>query len=314
MMFRNAFRLFGANFSLVWKNLSYKLIVILAFSGIMVAFSVTIIKQLISADIFKQMGALLGDMSSLSLLEFSKQVVQIVQEIVDVVALTFGDLVVNYIGIIVSLFLMFLFINMAELPMTEVIKGHMSSLSKFGFCGAYLRNFWRAFKQSLVLIIIKIPFWAIIGVSGYYILNLMTISSLWSVLSPMLFVMIVALLISIKNTIFACFTPYLCLHDCGAYHALSKGVDIVSHRFYRTWSNNIVYILLAFIINFVCARYTFGVSLLLTLPATIVFHNIFNMVVYYESQGMRYYIDSMTIMRTKDFCEQDSPKQAKNVI
>ena len=69
-----------------------------------------------------------------------------------------------------------------------------------------------------------------------------------------------------------------------------------------------------FVINFVCARYTYGVALLVTLPMTIVFYNIFNMVVYYESQGMRYYIDSSTIVKTKEFAEQDSAEDAKLVI
>ena len=314
MMLRNAFRVFGANFSLVWKNLAYKMLIILIFSGIIVAFGMKLIETLESAGFFSAFSQFWGSTASLSTLEFSKGIVSLLNDFFDIVIANFSGLSINLIGIVLSFFLMIVFINMAELPMAEVIKWHMSSLSKFSFCGAFLSNFWRATKQALVLFVIKLPFWAIIMVSGFYILNLMTVSSLWAILSPMLFVLLVAVVFSIKNTIFACFTPYLCLHDCGIFHALKKGVQIVSRRFYRTWSNNIMFVVLAFVLNFVCAQYTFGVALLLTLPSTIVFHNVFNMVVYYESQGMRYYIDPMTIMRTKDFSEQDSAKKARNVI
>lgn len=314
MMLRNAFRVFGANFSLVWKNLSYKLLTILIFSSIIVAFSVKLIEILENAGFFNAFSDFWGNMASLSTLDFSNGIVSIINDFFDIMIANFSVLSLNIIGIVLAFFLMLVFVNMAELPMTEVIKWHMSSLSKFSFCGAFLSNFWRATKQALVLLVIKLPFWAIIIVTGFFVLKLMALSSLWAILSPMLFVLIIAIVFSIKNTLFACFTPYLCLHDCRIFTALKKGVQIVSRRFYRTLSNNIMFVLLAFVLNFVCAQYTFGVALLLTLPATVVFHNVFNMVVYYESQGMRYYIDPMTIMRTKDFSEQDSAKKARNVI
>ncbi len=314
MNLRNAFRLLGMNFSLVWKNLAYKLIIIAIFGGIMVGFGLDIISTLSASGFFESFGQFWGNMVTMNTQEFSTQIVSLLNSFVDIIVNNAGALALNIVGVCVAFILGCIFMNMANLPMADVIKGHMSSLSRFGFCGAYLRDFWRSLKQAIILFVVRLPFWAIIAVSGYYILNLMTLSSLWAVLSPMLFIILAVIVLSIENTLFSCFTPYLCLHQVGTFRALQMGVYTVSKRFYRTWSNYIVYVLLAFVINFVCARYTYGVALLVTLPMTIVFYNIFNMVVYYESQGMRYYIDSSTIVKTKEFAEQDSAEDAKLVI
>ena len=314
MMLRNAFRLLGTNFSLVWKNLAYKLIVILVFGGMMAGFGINIIKTLSEADFFVEFGKFWGDMVTMNTLELSRAVVDLLGSGVDIIVSNIASLSINLIGVCVAFILLCIFINMAQLTMTDVIKGHMSSLSKFGFCGAYLRNFWTSLKQSILLFIVKLPFWAVLAISGYFILNLMVVNSVWAILSPMIFVLVAIIVISIQNTVLACFSPYLSLHNAGVCESLNKGVEIVSRRFYRTWSSNIVFVLLAFVVNFVCARYTFGVALLVTLPATIVFNAIFNMVVYYESQGMRYYIDSSTIVVSKEFGDLDSVKNAKYVI
>ena len=314
MALRNAFRLLGTNFSLVWKNLAYKLIVFAVFGGIMVAFGLHIVETLKSAGFFDDLSEFWSNMFAMSTLEFNIALVDLLNSGADIVISNLASLSLNLIGICVAFIILCVFVNMAQLPMTDVIKGHMSSLTKFGFCGAYLRNFWNSLKQGIVLFLVKLPFWAIIVVSGYYVLNLMTLSSIWAILSPMLFALIAIIVISIQNTVFACFTPCLALHNCGVFKALNMGGKTVSKRFYRTWSNNIVFVVFAFVINFVCARYTYGVSLLVTLPATIVMNTIFNLVVYYESQGMRYYIDSNTIIYSKEFSEQDKAKVAKYVI
>ena len=314
MALRNAFRLLGTNFSLVWKNLSYKLIVFAVFGGIMVAFGLHIVETLKSAGFFNDLSEFWSNMFAMSTLEFNIALVDLLNSGADIVISNLASLSLNLIAICVAFIFLCVFVNMAQLPMTDVIKGHMSSLTKFGFCGAYLRNFWNSLKQGIVLFLVKLPFWAIIVVSGYYVLNLMTLSSIWAILSPMLFALIAIIVISIQNTVFACFTPCLALHNCGVFKALNMGGKTVSKRFYRTWSNNIVFVVFAFVINFVCARYTYGVSLLVTLPATIVMNTIFNLVVYYESQGMRYYIDSNTIIYSKEFSEQDKAKVAKYVI
>ncbi len=314
MVLRNAFRLLGTNFSLVWKNLAYKLIILTIFGGIIFAFGIDIFTTLKDANFFEELSDFWASMVALNTVEFSREIVALINNCLDIIILNIDNLALNFIGVGIAIFLLSVFINMAQLPCCDVIKGHMSNLSKFGFCGAYLRNFWRSLKQGIVLFFVKLPFWAIILVCGYYVLNLMTLNSIWAILSPMLFIFIVLIVLSIQNTIFVCFTPYLCLHDCRTFNALNNGFKIVSKRFYRTWSNSIMFVLIALVINFVCARYTFGVALLITLPATIIMNNIFNMVVYYESQGMRYYIDSNTIINSKEFAEQDSVEDAKFVI
>ena len=59
---------------------------------------------------------------------------------------------------------------------------------------------------------------------------------------------------------------------------------------------------------------TFGASLLLTLPISSLTINIFGMVVFYSSQGMRFYVDSENVITTKKMEETDAFSKLKFIV
>ncbi len=314
MVLRNSLKVLSTNFSLVWKNMAYMLVVLAIFGGAVVLIGYDIVKTLSDGGFFTAFSELWSKLYAYSTTEVSQKFVDLAGSAIDIIGKNLEALMPNIIGVCVGLFLLAVVFNSASLANCEVLRGAMSSLTRVGFCGAYIRYFGRALLQGLIQTFIKLPFWAIIGVSGYFVLNLMSTSEIWGVLAPMLFVLISMFVLSLESALLSCFVPHLVLHSDRVGKSFAEGVKVVSHRFWRTLSNIIVLVIFAFVTNFVCARYTFGASLLFTLPLTVVFVNVVFMVNYYESQGMRFYLDPSNIMSPRKFAEHDRAKQSKFVI
>ncbi len=314
MVLRNSLKVLSTNFSLVWKNLAYILVVVAIFGGAIVGIGYNIVQTLASAGFFESFGEFWGKLYSMSATEISSQLVEFVGSAYDIIVENIDALALNIAGVCAVLFVMIIVLNAVSVVNGDVLRGGMSSLTRVGFCGAYVRYLFSALWQGVIKTLIKLPFWAIICVSGYFVLNLMSTSALWGVVAPMLFVMITLVVLSIESTLLSCFVPHFVLHSDGINKSFVRGINVVSHRFWRTLSNVVVFTIFAFVVNFVCARYTFGVSLLITLPITSVLLSAMFMVNYYESQGMRYYLDSSNIVNPRKFAEQDRAKAAKFVI
>ena len=314
MVLRNSLKVLSTNFSLVWKNMAYMLVVLVIFGGAVVGIGYDIVKTLSDGGFFVAFSEFWSKLYSLSTMEVGQKLVDLMGSAIDIIGQNLSTLTPNIIGVCIGLFLIAVIFNTATLPNCEVLRGAMSSLTRVGFCGAYVRYFGRALLQGFIQTLIKLPFWAIIGVSGYFVLNLMSTSELWSILAPMLFVLISVFVLSLESALLSCVVPYLVLHSDSVSKSFTAGIKVVSHRFWRTLSNIIVFVIFAFVVNFVCARYTFCASLLFTLPLTMVFINVIFMVNYYESQGMRFYLDPSNIMSPRKFAEHDRAKQSKFVI
>ncbi len=314
MVLRNSIKVLSTNFSLVWKNMAYMLVVLAIFGGAVVWIGYDIVKTLSDGGFFVAFSEFWSKLYSYNTTEVGQKLVDLAGNAIDIIGQNLSALTPNIIGVCIGLFLIAVIFNAATLPNCEVLRGAMSSLTRVGFCGAYIRYFGRALLQGLIQTLIKLPFWAIIGVSGYFVLNLMSTGEIWGILAPMLFVLISMFVLSLESALLSCFVPYLVLHSDSVNKSFTEGVKVVSHRFWRTLSNIIVFVIFAFVVNFVCARYTFGASLLFTLPLTVVFINVIFMVNYYESQGMRFYLDPSNIMSPRKFAEHDRVKQSKFVI
>ena len=314
MVLRNSLKVLSTNFSLVWKNMAYMLIMLAIFGGAVVWIGYDIVKALSDGGFFVVFGEFWTKLYSFSATEVSRKVVDLAGKAFDIIGQNINSLIPNIVGVSVGLFLLAVIFNSASLANCEVLRGAMSSLTYIGFCGAYVRYFGRALLQGLIQTLVKLPFWAIICTAGYFVLNLMSTGEIWGILAPMLFVLIAMLVLSLEYSLLSCFVPYLVLHNSSVSKSFVNGIKVVSHRFWRTLSNNIVFVIFAIVINFVCARYTFCASLLFTLPLTVVLVNVLFMVNYYESQGMRFYLDQSNIMSPRKFAESDRAKKSKFVI
>ena len=102
--------------------------------------------------------------------------------------------------------------------------------------------------------------------------------------------------------------------NCGVFRALKAGFVISIRKFWSTFSNSIVLVLFILVINVCAGLATLGVGLLLTIPVSCVLYSMFGMVVLYDAQGMRYYVDSYNVVIPKKKYSSDKVKEVKYMI
>ena len=94
------------------------------------------------------------------------------------------------------------------------------------------------------------------------------------------------------------------------FKGLKAGFKAVFRRFFKAFSTALVIFFLFFVLTYILTP----CSVLITFPLLFVLINIFEMVMFYGSQGMKYYVDLDTIVSPKRLAEVDSFKKVKNLI
>jgi len=315
MMLRNALRLLVTNFSLVWKNLIWIIISLAIGVGVGYLVCSPIFDALKEAKVFADFGDFITSTTTISI---QGTFVYLVDGIVSAVDVIFSDFTHLVMPIIFGSLLIILIIGITNairnLATTEVLRGHMTSLTKFGFIGAVIRKIGVGTMHGLVKFLLYIPFMAIYCCIAWIGYELIGLGGFSYQIAPFVLILLFTIISALQVTIFSCWAPVIVMHKIGAVKSLSKGLRAVSTRFWRTLSNSIVFVLLVIVVNYACAKFSFCVSLIITIPSTIVLHSIYQMVIYFGTLGQRYYIDSQMIMTPKKCEMHDKPHKNKYLI
>ena len=92
--------------------------------------------------------------------------------------------------------------------------------------------------------------------------------------------------------------------------SFKKGFKAISRRYFRVLSSIFVII---FFVGVVAIMFT-TISLIALIPLASVAILMLEMVVFFDSQGMRYYVDLETIVSPKKLEECDKFNKVKNII
>ena len=203
---------------------------------------------------------------------------------------------------------------MAGLALGEVFYGYMTSQVKYGFTGRYIKNIGKscvyAFFKYLVQLVLNVAVFAIF----YLMIKFYSLGSFLYVLLDVVLIALLLCVVAFKYTVFSCFMPAMAVLDCNVFKALNKNFKVVYKNFFRIFSNCITLLITAVVLNLICCVFTFSVSLVVTLPLTAVVFVIFQMVSYFSSCGMRFYVYPDMFISPKKFEEQDKVKKVKYII
>ena len=317
MIFRNSFRLFLTNFSNVWKVLLYYFICFLLTFCVCYYVALPIITKLSEAQVFKN----LLDMLNSIFFKPENAISNIFTKLNEILTTTWEVLktntqfMFNYIFLIVWLIFVFPFtIDLAQLALGEVFYGYMTSHVKYGFTGRFIKNIGKSCVFSLSKYIVQFVFNVLIISLFVLIVKLFTIGNFLYVLLDLLLFALLIVFISIKLTLFSCWMPGIAVLNSMCFKSLIQNFKIVFHMFFKIFSNCLTLVLLAFGFNFLMCAYTFGVGLIVSLPMTAVVFVAFQMVTYFNCQGMRYYVYPDVFVSPKKFEEQDKISKMKYMI
>lgn len=312
MMFKNSIKLLMANFVTVWKLLVYKIIVLGIITGLFFAgYSL-----IIGMDSFLALG------NSLTSLIFSFNVgaslVNLLQALLNVFQEFFVfalDLAVN--GTEIFVFYVFLFFillpflwNLSSIPTGETLYGYMASLTKYSFVGAFIRKLGTSCLYSLLSLAISLPINFAIIAGLYGILTLTTFGGFVAILVPFLIFIYLIAVIGLKMAIFSGWMPACIVFNCNVVKGLKLGFKAVFRRFFKVLSTSIIIVAVILAINLLFGSFSF----IITVPVGAMIVLVFQMVMFFGSQGMRYYVDLDTILSPKKLEQTDKLKKIKDLI
>ena len=318
MRLKATLKLFFQNLSLIWKVAVYKLI----------TYSVTILLVWLSAHpILNKLNeegffsAVQDVFSSLqtNISNIGKSVSSIFNMFVSIIQSNWNTLSFSIVMFIFVITFLSYFINaLADVPVCEVLYGAMSCNAQFGFCSCYIKNMKRSLKYAVVKMFSAFIFDAIIFAILILLINLCTASHLLSWLAPCLAIAAVVILFAFRLVFFACFAPNIVINDYNTFASLAKGVKLGFKHFMYNYATAAGMVLAILCFNMFFALFSFGAALTLTLPATLVLIAVFDMVIFYSSTGMYYYISATNIQDetkgVKKLEQQDTIKNLKNII
>ena len=312
MMFKNTIKLTFANFINTWKIMLYKIIVFFCVLGLTFTICWPIIDSLIIEDFFvlaqSQYDALFFNGNIVALFNTTASLIKQMMDII----VAHNQVWLLIVSIVTSTVLYYFTTGLEDLSVTNIISGYMSNSTKYGFLNTFVANLRKSSCLQLARTITVLPINILLIVSAYYIfVGLTSVSGILATMVTMLFVIVT---FSLKGTLFSGWVPAIQVKNLKTWQGLRMGVKAMSRRFYRTLSTNIVLITCIIVLNLFALLFTCGIGLFITLPLSTLVMLIFNTTMYYGSNGIRYYVDSQTIISPKKLELQDTIKKVKNII
>ena len=306
MMFKNSVRLLCANFDKVWKLLVYHILSI----GVCVALLAIFYNYYIDA------GSLAYEESNLSSFFatgtlYGSSIANGLTAVADFVIIFFREIFANIgIGIyfVIITFIIFpLLLNQGKYVTCEMMYGYMSSCTKQSFTGTYLKSL-KAFGYSALKVLYSLPFNAMIVLSMWGLTRIN--NQVFDYIMPFAFVIVPALLMAFKETFTGGWAPAKVVYNQNIFKSFSIGMRAVLRRGARVFSTAFIIFLLAIVLSIVLGLY----SIIIILPLISPLLHIFEMVMFFSSQGMRFYVDLDTILTPKKLEEVDKIEKAKFIL
>lgn len=316
MMYKNTFKLVISNFNLVWKILAYIVLSSIFVVGLAYACSLPIIKLLESEGmlvttigIFKKFGS---DFNVYGLLV---NIVGLIEDFCTLIAANISKLWVYivlflFIVIVVRAFLSGIY----KFATTNALYNSLSSNIKIGFTTSLFSSIRINLKYQLASLLVQLPLDVLLFTLFFYLARWVITTEGLLIIAPITLIIVLMLLFAFKIVLFSGWIPAIIAFDCGVWKGLKLGIKAVFRRFYRTFSTVILILLTLLVVNFVCALCTFGASFIITIPLTLFTILVFNMTMFYSSQGMRFYVDSDTVVTPKRLEETDAISALKYII
>ena len=311
-MFRNSVKLLFSNFATVWKLLLYYLIITLIGVGLVAPVFSSVVEVFRSHNFFEVLVDLLTTFN------LGTNILSIFASFGTVIS-TLVACILDYFVIHtwLAVYLTFLFVvllpflyELGGIAAGEILYGYMSSQAQVNFTGRIFSSVRKSFKYILAKLLIATPINILIFFLIYKVFALTALGGTIKFAVPLIITLVLCLLVTLRLVLFAGWLPALIVNDCGVWSAFARGIRAVGRRFFRTFSTMLVFVLLN-----ICIDVLFGsIAFLLLVPLGVYFVYIIDFVMFYGSQGMRYYVDADTIISPKRLEEVDRFSRCKDII
>ena len=307
MMFVNSIKLFGSNWSKTLKFLLYYIVIwgicFALFLPVFFEFKDLVVANVQSANtldsfngVFK--GALGTNLHNIIHTSF----------LICVDAFNANLGLAIYGLVVVFVFLPF-FINIGKYALNEMLYSYMTSKTKIGFFSALVKGLKRSVVFSLCKTFYNILFFAI-AFSAVYGIGLVEDAFFISYFLPLVIFFVLVLLFTLNQITVLGWGPASIVFDCNAFSAYRKGIKAVRRHFWSIFGTTLIYFLLFWALAMIFGIY----SLIVLVPIISALLCIYNMVVFFSSQGMRFYVNEKNILTPKKLEEVDNINKTAYIL
>lgn len=311
MKLSNSIKLSIANFSLFWKILVYKLISL----GIIVLLLLPVFNTLkvclINSGFWSASQTVLSSAVFESLSQMSLNLFACFECLIDAVIIlsSTSTLTLIYIAFIVFILAPFI-LKLSDVPTSESVYNYMASLSKNSYTVNFIDKLNKSTGYSILKTLLEVPFWACFLAGLYGLLSLSIVNQGLLILCPMFVFVFVVFMMDIKTTLLSGWSSSIVVFNVSVGKAFRKGICAVKRKFLSTLSSFAVISTI-----FVAVLCMFGLySLIVLIPLWSLLKNVFGQVLFFESQGMNYYISPDRIINPRKLEQADSIKKVKSII
>lgn len=295
MSFKNSFKLLTTNFSIVWKQLLYLIIISLFSFGIAYCIFLPALDILKSEGVISQFTNIFE-----TIYTAPNEIINACKEaflnLIEVIKSNFSIIGAN---VIFSLFFAKIIFDilkyMSYYNVTSVMYMKLTSNLDVGYTRNYISNIWASFRYALSRLVLTIPFDLIIA--SCLILFLKYINGTLTIIFGLFILIAIFIIItSIKISLFTPFAIGMIEKQYAPFKAFMFGNKKITKSFTRIFSNAIVSVMTLIVANLLLGVFTVGAGLLITIPTTIVFICILNLTSYLGANGERYYLTDIIIV------------------
>ena len=294
MSYKNTMKLFASNFTLVWKQMAYLLCCVFLFTLCSYTIINPIIDLLREYNIIEELKMLFNTVYS-SPYEIGLRISDALKHIIAAVLGNFSKIYLNLIGIaFLCILFPYIFVQISVFNISSILQQKFTMNMDVNYVQNTLQTLKYSVKFSLANILFSLPFYALIFV-GLEIYLVTAKTALSAIIGLIILSAFVIIIISVKISIFSCYTGYMVDKKCDPFAAFGKGLLMVFKNFWKIFSISIVLTLTIIFVNGFIALFTFFSGLIVTIPATFVLIATYNLVTYFNISGTRYYLSNSII-------------------
>lgn len=305
MKFRHSLQILIDNFSVTYKQLVYKLIITVITTVLTSLILYSFWRTLTNLEDIKNLAESVktyltnlidGNMEALKGIEIRDKVEKALDSINLLIKNNTATIALGITGIIAIRLINMFFSSLGNYAAAAVINDKMALRAQSPFFLTLIRNLKNASLYSLMYVPLSFCYdVACVAIMYFIVFKLLVFVPL--LLQVFIFTAAIVFAVAVKLTFASDWLPALIRGKKKQLEAFAYTFNRKTKKTFNVLSNFVVLTLMIFAVNVFAFIFTFGVGALITIPASYIILNCFQLVNYYDREELKYFIDKNTIIK-----------------
>lgn len=289
--FKNAFKIVFSRFSFLWVLLLFYFIaaVILISIGLTTLFNY--FDALLTYDFLGEISGIVSQIFNGGFTGLEQTFSGFFAEMSDL----FSNVWTYVIFILLSALSRFIF-GLADIAIYDNINSYMNSTARLPFGSCFIKRLGKSAVYQLSKMLYALPA-DIVVYGAVYLASRLFAFPVMAIFTPFLMMIVFIAAYSLRLALFSGWAPRILNSEHGKiFLSFKESAGLFAKNFGRMYGSQVLFLVLAIALNLFFGIFTFGVGLIITGPLTLYYMTVLNCTLYYQNSGLRYYVDSETII------------------